>query len=585
MGQGGRYLIGLAAAGLCLTLIVAAGVWWLGYGQALDQVARRGEADLALASDRLTAQLQRYQEVAVLSAEHPALAGLPEGAPREAADALLLEIADKTSALALFYVGATGKVLAASHPGAERDVSGAAYFRRAMTGALGAEPGIEPRTGGRAYFYAAPSFGPEGKVRGALVVAADMENVESEWRGARPAVYFVDAGGEVFVSNRSELVFWTRAAGRAGLGPPTGTVPMTERIVNGHEIWHQDYSAYVPQRALHLVRDLPVIGLTGEALIDVNPARRIAFLQAAAVAGLMLFFVSLLSVAMVRRRTLSEANAVLEDRVTARTQALLAANSALRHEVGERQEAEAKLTQAQAELVQASKLSALGQMSAGISHELNQPLMAIRSFAENGAAFIERGHPDKAAQNLGRISDLARRMGRIIKNLRAFARQETEPFGVIDLGAAIATALEMTEDRRRRDGVALVYAPPAAPIWVEAGDVRLAQVLVNLITNACDAMQGAQGAQLEIGVAEQDGRASVTVADTGPGLGDPEKIFDPFYSTKEVGASEGMGLGLSISYGIVQSFGGAIRGRNRSGPQGGAEFTVDLVAAAAEDAA
>ncbi|MBC7142889.1 MAG: sensor histidine kinase, partial [Rhodobacteraceae bacterium] len=177
-----------------------------------------------------------------------------------------------------------------------------------------------------------------------------------------------------------------------------------------------------------------------------------------------------------------------------------------------------------------------------------------------------------AAENLGRISDLARRMGRIIKNLRAFARQENEGMSDVDLVAVVAAALELTEARLRSASVRVDWTPPARPVRVRGGEVRLQQVLVNLLANAADAMEG--GGTVSIRVARAGGRVRLSVADTGPGIAEPDRIFDPFYSTKEVGASEGMGLGLSISYGIVQSFGGTIAGRNR--PEGGAEFVVEL---------
>ena len=280
-----------------------------------------------------------------------------------------------------------------------------------------------------------------------------------------------------------------------------------------------------------------------------------------------------------RRRVLAEANALLETRVAARTAELSGANMLLRREVAERQEAEAALKRAQAELVQAGKLSALGQVSAGLSHELNQPLMAIRQFAENGALLVSRGKTEDAATNLSRIAELAGRMGRIIRNLRAFARQESEPARRVDLGQVIATALEMTEARLAEDGITLLWTPPEAPVPALAGEVRLAQVLVNLITNAADAMAGQEDRVLTVSLTQAptpDGqrRPTIRVADTGTGIAQPERIFDPFYSTKEVGAAKGMGLGLSISYGMVQSFGGDIRGVNR--PEGGAEFVIEL---------
>jgi two-component system C4-dicarboxylate transport sensor histidine kinase DctB len=281
----------------------------------------------------------------------------------------------------------------------------------------------------------------------------------------------------------------------------------------------------------------------------------------------MLFFV------MERRRTLAEANAVLESRVAQRTEALSAANVQLRREVREREEAEAALKRAQQDLVQAGKLSALGQMSAGISHELNQPLMAIQQYAENGAAFLARGKAERTGENLARISDMAARMARIIKNLRAFARNESEPVGKVDLAKVLEDAVELTQTRLRECSVRLDWAPqPRGEIFVRGGEVRLTQVFVNLINNAVDAMLDQEDRVIRLQV-HRGTRLSVTVQDIGPGLKEPEKVFDPFYSTKAVGSSEGMGLGLSISYGLVQSFGGNIRGSNA---ERGAVFTVEL---------
>ena len=558
----------LAAVGL-----LSAGVLAYGYRQALDQVAARGEADLALAADRLATQLARYRETAVLLSDHPFLAALHDaGGSRVEAEALLQAAVDKTSALAAFYADAAGQVLAATRGPIPDTVTETAYFERAMQGALGSGPGLMPQTGQRAYIYAAPSFDRSGAVRGALVVVVNIDHIEREWRGSRPAVFFTDTANKVFVTNRSELLFYKVVPG-ALLAPDGTRMPLALHSTGGHVIWTQALSPYVPASALHLEVPLPAIGMLGEALVDVEPARRLALLQAAAVAALCLVFGAALLIVTARRRALAEANAVLEDRVAARTQALEDTNRALRREVAEREEAQAALTRAQADLVQAGKLSALGQMSAGISHELNQPLMAIRSFAENAVAFLDRGKPERAAENLGRISDMARRMGRIIANLRAFARQETAAVARVDLRGVLDSAVELTETRIRAAAVALDYRRPEAPIWVRGGEVRLGQVFVNLITNAVDAMEAASERRLQIAVSDGPVLA-VTVRDSGPGIEAPEKLFEPFYTTKAVGGGDGMGLGLSISYGLVQSFGGTIRGTNA--PGGGAVFTVEL---------
>jgi len=567
-------IAGTATYAAALALL-AGGVWWYGFGAALGQLESRGRSDLALAADQLTSELQRYRELAVLMADHPVVAGLLAGEiGSEEAVGLLLAVADKTGALDIAVVHPSGRDLARAQEVAPGNHAGQTDFERAMDGALGVEHLFSETFRRRAFTFAAPVFAPDGPVVGAVIVMADVEEVEAALRGDRPAVFFTDDRGVVFVSNRSELVFSTRTGASGGQLAPF--VSYRETQTQGLTLWQVDGGRYLPAEALHLEQALPVIGLNGEVLLDVAPARQLAFLQAAATVALCLAFGAILFHVTERRRSLAEANLELEARVTRRTQELERANRDLRHEVAERTDAEARLKKAQADLVQAGKLSALGQMSAGISHELNQPLMAIRSFAENAEALLERGKPEVAAQNLYRISELARRMGRIIKNLRAFAKQESEPLTDVDLVAVVDAAIEMGASKISHAGVGLDWAAPSGEVMVRGGEVRLQQVILNLISNAVDAMEGAVDRRIEITLARESGRVLLSVRDTGPGIAEPEKIFDPFYTTKQIGAAEGMGLGLSISYGLVQSFGGQIRGRNH--PDRGAIFTVELAA-------
>ncbi len=563
----------IIAGFLCAVGLLSAAVWTYGYRQALSQLSEKAEADLELAADRLSTQMQVYQEVAALMADHPALQELETSEQQRAARKVLLDVADKTAAVNVMYLNSEGQVLVAAQPVTQRDMSAHPAFERAMQGALGSAHGVEDASSDRIYSYAAPSFGDLGQIEGALMVLADVQDVEQTWRGSTDAVFFVDTDGVVFISNRSDLLLWRRGQGQQGLMSPEGeNVDFASTRIAGYEVWKLNWGRYLPRRALHLTLDLPVIAMTAEMLVDVAPARRLAGLQAAAVAAICFAFGALLFLASERRRTLAEANTVLESRVAQRTRALTAANSALRHEVAERQEAEAALKQAQADLVQAGKLSALGKMSAGISHELNQPLMAIQQFADNGSAFLERGKGQRAGENLGRISDMAARMARIIKNLRAFARNESEPMGRVDLVQVLNTATELTEARLRDENVALEWVPPKTAVYAWGGEVRLVQVFVNLINNAADAMVDRPTRRILVTLS--GGKPiRVSVRDTGPGIEDPDRVFEPFYTTKTVGTSEGMGLGLSISYGLVQSFGGDIRGANTDE---GAEFTVEL---------
>ena len=509
MSDGVIRRLAIVLAFLAAVAAVAGGVWRYGYFQALDQLARQGASDLALASDRLTGQLQRYRELAVLVADHPQIGAVLAGEDVAAAEALFLEIADKTAAQDILLTNAEGLVMAGAR-GGTNGVDIGPLVQRAMQAALGWGNG-ETQSGARVFAYAAPVFDRNADVQGAIVVSADLASIEWDWVGSNPAVFFTDASDQVFITNRSEIVFWTRSDDAAGLVPPQGlALPFDSYWIGRHEVWQLGWGPYLPENALHITRQLPVIGMTGEALVDVAPARRLAALQAAALAGLCLAFGALLFLATERRRTLAQANALLEARVAERTAALSETNAQLRQEAEEREEAQAALARAQADLVEAGKLSALGQMSAGLSHELNQPLMAIQNYAENAVAFLEREKPDRARDNLGRIADMARRMGRIIKNLRAFSRQESEPAVRVDLVAVLDSAVELLSPRIKRDEVTLIYDRPSANLWVRGGEVRLGQVFVNLMSNALDAMSESEMRELRLEIAQGDDVKGVT---------------------------------------------------------------------------
>ncbi len=581
-----RQILGIAAFVL-LVAGFAGGVWWFANRNALEQIAGKGRADLALAADRVSGQMLRYRELAVVLARHPDLAAILSGAGDvAAARAVVLGFADMTGALTVELVDARGRLVVASTPEGGVYAPGELPLSRALNGALGTRHRVETEADGtsqRIFAFAAPVFGPEGKPIGAVLVEADVRRLEENWPGNAPAVFFYDAGGRVLISNRSDLVL-----ARLGEG---GSFP-DHRVsrVGEHEIWHMPQEPYLPDRALYLERDMPVLGLRAGLMLDTASASRIAVTQAALAGALGMVFGVLLFLAAQRQRALAgrlmieEAmTAELERRVAARTRDLSRVNADLRREVTERKEAELALKRAQAELVQAGKLTALGEMSAGISHELNQPLMAIRSYAENGEMFMERGNEAQARENLTRISELARRMGRIIRNLRAFARQENEPISDVDMVQVIEAALDLARPKLKSGGVTLDWAPPTGPVMVRGGEVRLQQVVMNLVSNAADAMVDSDRREISITLDHTGSHVSLSVRDTGPGIAEPERMFDPFYSTKAVGAAEGMGLGLSISYGLVQSFGGAIRGANH--PGGGAVFTVELVPAGQEVAA
>jgi len=205
-----------------------------------------------------------------------------------------------------------------------------------------------------------------------------------------------------------------------------------------------------------------------------------------------------------------------------------------------------------------------------VAHEVNNPLAAIRSYADNAVVLLERGKADSVRANLSEIAGLTERLARITRQLKVFSRKSSNALEPVNVATAVDHALALVEARRLGDGVELVWRHPAEPVWVRGEDVRLQQVLVNLFRNALDALRGAPEKRLEVRL-ESGG---LTVRDTGAGiapkhLGD---LFEPFFTTKPAG--EGLGLGLSISARIVQEFGGTLSAANHR--QGGAVFTLTL---------
>ena len=417
---------------------------------------------------------------------------------------------------------------------------------------------------------------------GAVVATVDAAELEWAWRALPETLFFTGAGGKVRVASLPGLRGLHLEGGGANPLPV-----YQQRTLSGHHAWKlsADWRSIGVNydEALFLSGPAPVLDMTAHMLVDLRPSRSAA-LTAAAAGGTSVFAFCLFALVILQRRVAlrqrlaleAQAKETLEAKVADRTAALTA-------EVAERRAAEAALRAAQGDLVQARKMSALGNMAAGIAHELNQPLSAIRGFADNARVFLERDRNAEADENLGRISDLTTRAARIIKNLRAFARNAPEPTGPIDLVPVVDDAVALMAARARVEGNEIMLNKPQHPVLVKGGVVRLQQVLVNLLSNALDAMKDTQGA-IDLTVTEDGDRVLLAIRDQGEGLGNDikDRVFDPFFSTKTE-AGEGMRLGLSISYGIIRSFGGELRAENH--PDGGAIFTIEMKRAAAQEVA
>jgi two-component system C4-dicarboxylate transport sensor histidine kinase DctB len=269
---------------------------------------------------------------------------------------------------------------------------------------------------------------------------------------------------------------------------------------------------------------------------------------------------------------LMQRRAVLQTALFRRESAeLRALNARLQREISEREKAQQELAVAEQTLLQSSKLAALGEMSAAVSHELNQPLAAMKTYLAGARLLLQRRRPEEAVASFQRIDDLIERMGAITRQLKSYARKGGEAIEPVDLRACLSSALSMMEPQLKTRSVKITRSVPRAPVMVLADRIRLEQVIVNLLRNAIDATRETPAPRIDL-VLAVGAQASLTVRDNGHGIADLDKLFEPFWTTKKPG--DGVGLGLAISSGIVKDFGGRLTAQNAEG--GGAVFELQL---------
>ena len=246
-------------------------------------------------------------------------------------------------------------------------------------------------------------------------------------------------------------------------------------------------------------------------------------------------------------------------------------NQHLQREIAAREKAQMELNVAEQTLAQSSKLAVLGEMSAAVSHELNQPLAAMKTYLAGARLLMTRRRPEEALVSVQRIDDLIDRMGAITRQLKSFARKGGDAFEPLDLRDCVTEALTMMEPRLRERRVLVVRTLPREPVMVMGDRLRLEQVIINLMRNAVDATRQVNAPQIDL-ILSQGDMAVLTIRDNGTGIAAIDKVFEPFYTSKKAG--EGVGLGLAISSGIIADHGGRLTARNL--PEGGAALDIAL---------
>ncbi|MBW9065810.1 sensor histidine kinase [Rhizobium herbae] len=593
----------LIYAGLAL-LVITAGLWGSGeIGRQRAQVALETQArnDATLNAALLRTVLEKYRALPFVLSQDSELATALAGNDAGALDRLdrkLEMLATRTKAAVIYVIGKDGTAVAASNwreptSFVGNDYRFREYFQRALArgqaehfalGSVSKKPGL----------YVSQRIDGSSGPLGVVVVKVEFDDVEADWNASGKPSYVVDERGIVLVTSIPSWRFMTigeippdRLAsireslqfGDAPLRPLPFHVVGTlgagldlARIVmpgDAGETAFLNVQVPVPTTAWQLQH---LVSLTAPMDASVREARLLALL-------VLLPFLAAGAFLLRRRHSLAlrifreqHAREELERRVTERTLDLSQARDRLQAEITDHRNTEQKLQEVQHDLVQANRLAILGQVAAGVAHEINQPVATIRAYADNARVFLDRGQTAPAGENLANIAALTERIGSITDELKAFARKgrsAPEPTAVVDI---IEGAVMLLRSRFAACTETLDIRLPAVGTMVWGNRIRLEQVLINLLQNALEAVapKGEQG-RVEIRVESAEDTVMLTVADNGPGISPKirEGLFTPFNTSKE----SGLGLGLVISKDIVADYGGRME---VSSDGSGTRFTVCL---------
>ncbi|MDE9448866.1 sensor histidine kinase [Aliiroseovarius sp. Z3] len=528
-----------------------------------ETTRNRAELRVALYSGNLLSELQRNSVVPLLLSRDPALINALNSADYSQSTARLISYRDEIEAASLMLLDSDGRAVAAT----TREALGSQhrtnpYFVEALRSSETVFTTVQTEAGSYEFSYSRKIEDNDGVI-GVIVVNVDLRKFESSWSGISDAVLVTDSEGNVILATEPR---WR--------GKPEGealaTVSATDAIrrsVRDAADWSGLPSdvLFLGEEVMRHESRVPFQGwriasFTSYASVreKVNAVLALEIMAFAMVLSLLFYLIS--------RR--AQWRSVLFAQESADLRQL---NLALQREIAERKRAEENLQVAEQTLAQSSKLAALGEMSAAVSHELNQPLAAMKTYLAGAKLLLQRKRPDEALSSFQRIDDLIERMGAITRQLKSYARKGADAFEPMDVRESVSTALSMMEPQLKSREVRITRNIPREPVMVMGDRLRLEQVLINLLRNALDATKTVDLPQVDIIVSQGD-YVLITVRDNGNGVEDLDNLFEPFYTTKAPG--DGVGLGLAISSGIVTDLGGRLTARN--GQDGGAVFEVEL---------
>ena len=532
-----------------------------------ETTRNRAELRLALFSGNMISELQRTSVVPLLLSLDPAISQALSKGDFSRTSQRLIQVQANIGVASILLLDTSGRTVAATN----RNLLGSNY--RSQSFFLDAQRSSDTvfssskRAGGGYEFTYSQVIMAEGKSLGVIVVAVDLMKFERAWAGLQDVVMVANSEDTIILATEPRWRGLKLDDAIAIQDDPSSLDRALNQALNVTTDWTRNKpdtylkgvaflrtDARVPFRGWHMV--------TFTAYDSVR--ERVNGILALEIMGFAILLA--LTFYLLSRRAWSQSLSFRRESAELRQ-----LNARLQDEIAEREKVQKNLAVAELTLAQSSKLAALGEMSAAVSHELNQPLAAMKTYLAGARLLLQRKRAEEALSSFQRIDDLIDRMGAITRQLKSYARKGGEAFEPVDLRQCLSSALAMMEPQLKLRVVKISRVLPRQPVMVMADRLRLEQVLINLLRNALDATKDTPQPQIDL-ILSAGETATLTVRDNGHGIVDLENLFEPFYTTKTSG--EGVGLGLAISSGIVTDLGGRLTARNSD--RGGAVFEVQL---------
>lgn len=530
-----------------------------------ESMRNKLEVRLTLYSGNLKSELQRNSIVPKLLARDQELIGALHSQDFSTSTQRLIDFVDEIGAASLMLLDKDGRTVAST----DRNNLGSMHREKAFfveaTRSNETVFTIVPQETGGVDFYYSRRIEFQNRFIGVVSVEVDLHKFERAWAGISDSIMVLDSEGKIILATDPR---WRGVSETEALAKRPAETALSQAVQFTAGLTGYRDSTYVQGEAvMRIAGRVPFRGWQIVSFTAFSSVReKVNSILALEVMGFTLMLAMIFY--LVNRRT--RVRLKIFENESAELRRL---NERLQREIAEREKVQKTLEVAEQSLEQSSKLAALGEMAAAVSHELNQPLAAMKTYLAGAGLLLSRNRPDETLSAFHRIDDLIERMGAITRQLKTYARKGSETFSPVDMSAALSSSLSMMEPQLKHSNIRLEKVISEQSVVVIGDRVRLEQVLINLLRNAVDAVKTVPDPVIEIMLSRGE-TVTLSVRDNGSGIEELDLLFEPFHTTKKDG--DGVGLGLAISSGIVKDHGGRLTARNSD--EGGAVFEVQLPA-------